>query len=63
MTKLKKIPLILSILSIITFFSPLNAEIKVIIRKDARKLSRYDDVLMTIMYLYREILRRNRFVS
>ena len=30
MTKLKKIPLILSILSIITFFSPLNAEIKVV---------------------------------
>ena len=30
MTKLKKIPLILSILSIITFFSPLKAEIKVV---------------------------------
>ena len=30
MTKLKKIPLILSILSVITFFSPLKAEIKVV---------------------------------
>lgn len=37
--------------------------IRAMIRKDARKLSRYDDVLMTIMYLYREILRRNRFIS
>ena len=30
MTKLKKIPLILSILSLLTFFSPLKAEIKVV---------------------------------